>query len=307
LTSDLDDHRLRLAAVEHVTRLGAGGAFTSDQLYAGFVVDGHRVALTNVQRGIFKPAAMRHLLSVKTVFPTQDRKIWYDDQREVHEQIARGEELIDYAFMGSDPQARENRWMREAMEAQVPIIYFLGVAPQRWIAIWPTYIADWSAHDLKARLAFGAPAHSVVSPVVPEAPERRYGLRQVRQRLHQATFREAVLTAYAGRCAFTGLPEPRLLDAAHIIPDADEVLGQPLVSNGIPMSKFHHAAYDANLIGIDPDYTIHISPQLLSMNDGPMFEQGLKALNGARLRLPPRTEDQPDRARLEVRFASFLA
>ena len=38
-----------------------------------------------------------------------------------------------------------------------------------------------------------------------------------RQGLHQASFREAVISAYGGRCALSGLPEPLLLDAAHII------------------------------------------------------------------------------------------
>jgi putative restriction endonuclease len=69
----------------------------------------------------------------------------------------------------------------------------------------------------------------------PAAPERRYALRLVRQRLHQATFREAVLTAYGGRCAISGLPEPRLLDAAHIVDDGNEALGQPVVTNGLPL------------------------------------------------------------------------
>jgi beta-phosphoglucomutase-like phosphatase (HAD superfamily) len=52
--------------------------------------------------------------------------------------------------------------------------------------------------------------------------------------LHQASFRDAVLSAYGGRCAISHLPEPRLLDAAHIVMDADEQLGQPVVSNGLP-------------------------------------------------------------------------
>ena len=29
--------------------------------------------------------------------------------------------------------------------------------------------------------------------------------------------------------------------------------GQPVVPNGLPLSKIHHAAFDANLIGVDPD------------------------------------------------------
>jgi putative restriction endonuclease len=211
---------------------------------------------------------MRYLLSVKTVFPARGRKVWYDDQREVHEQINRGSELVDYAFMGDDPQAADNRWLREARDEQIPILYFPGVAPQRWMAIWPTYIAEWSAIELKARLAFGVPAQVNIDADFPTVPERRYGLRMVRQRLHQSTFREAVLTAYEGRCALTGLPEPRLLDAAHIVPDIDTKFGQPVVTNGLPLSKLHHAAFDANLIGIGPDYRIHISEALLSMNDG---------------------------------------
>jgi len=67
--------------------------------------------------------------------------------------------------------------------------------------------------------------------------ERRNALREVKARLHQASFRDAVLSAYGGRCAISPLPEPRLLDAAHIV-----MLGQPVVSNGLPLTKVHHAA-----------------------------------------------------------------
>ncbi len=247
-----NDTRLRLAAVEHVSRIASGGVLNSEDLRAGFVVDGVRHALINPQRGIFKPAAMSRLLSIRTVFPASGRKVWYDDQREVHAQIAKGDELIDYAFMGDDPEAADNRWMREARNDQTPILYFLDIAPGRYSVIWPTFIADWSTAELKAKLSFGAPLQQSAPQT---APERRYGLRLVRQRLHQATFREAVLAAYDGRCAITGLPETRLLDAAHIIADGDEEFGQPVVSNGLPMSKMHHAAFDANLIGIDSNFS----------------------------------------------------
>jgi putative restriction endonuclease len=36
-----------------------------------------------------------------------------------------------------------------------------------------------------------------------------------------------------------------LLDAAHIIADKSEEFGQPVVPNGIPLSKIHHAAHRA--------------------------------------------------------------
>jgi predicted restriction endonuclease len=59
-----------------------------------------------------------------------------------------------------------------------------------------------------------------------------------------------------------------LLDAAHIVSDNDEQFGQPVIPNGIPLSKIHHAAFDAYLIGIDPDFRLHVSERLLSQNDG---------------------------------------
>jgi putative restriction endonuclease len=101
-------------------------------------------------------------------------------------------------------------------------------------------------------------------------------LRDVKHRLHQLSFREAVSAAYNGRCALPGLPEPLLLDAAHIVADRDALYGQPVVPNGVPLSKIHHAAFDAHLIGIDPDYRVHVSDRLLSLNDGPMARSSLK-------------------------------
>ncbi|WP_247490758.1 HNH endonuclease [Bradyrhizobium sp. 17] len=236
------------------------------------------------------------------MFPNAGGKIWYDDQREVHRQIFDGDETIDYAFMGQNPDAADNRWLREAYENNVAIIYFLGIAPGRYQAFFPTFIAGWDRETLKARVTFGIAPATLDPPA--DRLERRYAVRMVKQRLHQATFREAVITAYDGRCALSGLPEPLLLDAAHIIADGHELLGQPLVTNGIPLSKIHHAAFDAHLIGIDPDFRMHVSGRLLSQNDGPMLD-ALKALNGLKIRLPQRPQDQPDRDRLAQRFALF--
>jgi len=113
------------------------------------------------------------------------------------------------------------------------------------------------------------------------------------------------MTAYNGRCALSGLPESRLLDAAHIVADTEE-LGHAVVPNGIPLSKIHHAAFDAHLIGIDPDFRLHVSPQLMEQHDGPMLD-ALKKLNGGSIHLPARKQDYPDRDRLSQRFARFKA
>lgn len=300
------DTLIRLAAFEQVKQLNeVHDPLTSIDLGAGFQFEGGRIPLINPQRGIFKPRQMHYLLSIRTVFPKRGGKVWYDDQRDVHRQIFASEETVDYAFMGRDPDAADNRWLREAQEKQIPIIYFLGVAPGRYKAMLPAFIVGWDARNLKARVAFGEPDHGGLA--APEtAFERRYALRAVKQRLHQASFREAVISAYGGRCALSRLPEPLLLDAAHIIADKDEDLGQPVVPNGIPLSKIHHAAFDAHLIGIDPDYRLHVSERLLAQRDGPMLE-ALKRLGGEMVHLPERMKDYPDRDRLALRFERFRA
>ena len=306
MTNETTETLMRLAAFEHVRRLSEiHDHLTATELKPGFIFNGERIPLINPQRGIFKPQQMRFLLSIKTVFPKPGGKVWYDDQREVHRQIFEGDETVDYAFMGQDPNAADNRWLREAFENQVPVIYFLGIAPGRYQAMLPTFISGWDAAALKARVAFGVPGQDALFQ--PEnALERRYALRAVKQRLHQASFRAAVITAYNGRCALSGLPEPMLLDAAHIVSDKDEHFGQPVVPNGIPLSKIHHAAFDAHLIGIDPDYRLHVSDRLLVQNDGPMLE-ALKRLDGGTIHLPNRTKDQPDRDRLALRYERFKA
>jgi putative restriction endonuclease len=158
---------------------------------------------------------------------------------------------------------------------------------------------------LTARIAFGEARAAHVPNAAPEAPERRYALRQVKQRLHQASFREGVLAAYGDRCAISNLPGHRLIDAAHIVADGHGELGQPVIRNGIALSKIHQVAFDANLIGIDPEGQVHVSERLLAMHDGPMLEQGLKAFAGRLIPPPRRQIDRPDRDRLAQRFEEF--
>ena len=306
MNSDHTDTQIRMAAFEHVRRLSElHSHLAKEELSPGFTFEGTRIPLINPRRGIFKPRQMRYLLSIKTVYPSSGARVWYDDQREAHRQIFESDEAIDYAFMGKDSNAADNLWLREALENQIPIIYFLGIAPGRYQAIVPTFVSAWDGKALKARIVFGMLDQDQLA--APQSLlERRYALRSVKQRLHQASFREAVVTVYNGRCAFTGLSEQRLLDAAHIISDKNESLGQPVVPNGFPLSKTHHAAFDAHLIGIDPDYRIHVSMRLLGQEDGPMLE-ALKQLDGVGLQLPVRKKDHPDRDRLALRFERFRA
>jgi putative restriction endonuclease len=304
---DQQDHAWRSAAFQHVGLLLAGTTVLSrEAMNTPFFLGGERATLVDPQRGIHKPRVMRHLLSVTTVMPAKGRRIWYADQTSVHREIYTGEAAVKYSFMGNDPEALQNRWLREAAELQIPIIYFLGIKPGLYQPAFPAFVTDWDPAQLNVRIVF-TPALGATNkaPFPSDNEDRRYAMRLVKQRLHQAQFREAVIDAYGGRCAISGLPEPRLLDAAHIMADPNEEFGQPIVPNGLPLSKIHHAAFDANLIGIDPDGVVHLSDRLLAMHDGPLLEHGLKGMAGRRIITPGRPEDCPDKQRLELRFQTF--
>ena len=126
------------------------------------------------------------------------------------------------------------------------------------------------------------------------------------QRLRQQHFRRIVLHAYREQCAICRLRHAELLDAAHILEDRDP-RGEPLISNGLGLCKIHHSAYDANIVGIDPDAIVHVRQDILTEIDGPMLRHGLQEVHGSRLTLPRNDERRPNRDFLAERFDRFRA
>jgi len=93
--------------------------------------------------------------------------------------------------MGQDPNSADDYRLRVVYENQIPIIYFFGIALGHYQAMLPTFISGWDATRLTAKVVFAmAERGQLVAPQ--DAVERRYALRVVKQRLHQAVFREAV-------------------------------------------------------------------------------------------------------------------
>lgn len=62
---------------------------------------------------------------------------------------------------------------------------------------------------------------------------------------------------------------------------------------------------DQSLVGVSPDYTVHVPRRLLEDKDGPMLDL-LKGFHNVSLHMPARERDRPDRERLEPRFKRFL-
>jgi putative restriction endonuclease len=72
------------------------------------------------------------------------------------------------------------------------------------------------------------------------------------------------------------------------------------------LCNIHHGAYDADIIGISPDYTIHVKDSVLATFDGPTLQHSIKEMDGEALRQIPReTASKPDRELLAERFEKF--
>ena len=64
------------------------------------------------------------------------------------------------------------------------------------------------------------------------------------------------------------------------------------------LCRLHHAAFDRLLLGVHPDYVIHVRPDILYEIDGPMLKHGLQGLQGQRILVPSRRVERPDEGRL---------
>ena len=299
----MDDVRVRLAAFQWLQdqiRIH-GEELKADVLRKGFLLSGERVPLMGPS-GIWKPKVLANLpLSITTTWdnPYQDR-VGVD-------------EVFIYSYRSGEHV--QNEYLRRAAQQRIPLIYFHAVAKARYNALFPVLIVykDEAAREIRVQVGdylqpfayanvMGQTALAGVADRGTD-PVRSYLTVQAKVRLHQRVFRERVLTAYSRRCACCGFRHEEMLDAAHIIPDAHEQ-GKPIVPNGLSLCTLHHRAFDHALIGITPDYQIHVRPSLLEEQDGPTLT-GIQGLDGQHMHVPRVEVDRPDRESLDFRYQQF--
>jgi putative restriction endonuclease len=297
------DLAFRLAVFEHVGRLrdANGGVLTAAALNEGIIFQGQRVPMWSQMKGIFRPAILRFPGAALTVFTAYEGP--YDDH------VDPDQSHFVYRYRGTDPDHPDNIAVRLAYELKRPVLYLVGIQPGVYDAIFPCYVTG----DNPAELTFYLMADVADDPRLVGASDsalfearRAYRTVLAKARLHQQQFRYIVLGAYRHQCAMCRLKHTVLLDAAHILPDSDP-RGRAIVTNGLSLCRIHHGAFDVGILGVDPDYKIHLRRDILDEHDGPMLRHGLQEMHGATIHTPRDNAKKPSREFLAERFDHFRA
>lgn len=288
-----DSEQLRAAMFAYVDELiGSGSPYVTRAQLSSFRFDGERFPLIDPSKGIRKPAGWATVLSILSTQTPAERG-GYDDE-------VRNDGSVLYRFMrpaASDATAT-NRALLETMGRGRPILYLIEVATSTYEPVYPVW---FRGREHNAVLVSDVGPTGEYADVV---DLRRYTQVVGKRRLHQEEFRARVLFAYEDRCCICRLGRRGLLDAAHIVDDADP-RGLAIVPNGLAMCRIHHAAYDQYLFGVRPDLTIEVDQDVLRDSDGPMLRHGLQEIAGHRIQVPTSRRAQPDPDRLEWKYERF--
>lgn len=286
---------LRLRIMDWVRdRAELNGGYLHREELLSFRIDGTKLPIIDYSRGIRNPQDFSSTLAIVASVNGP-----YDD-------VESDDGMLHYAYRKGDEWSGDNRKLRHALETRQPLILFRKETPKIYTPVMPVFVVDDRPEERAFIIALDESFTFVPDLAHLSDEQRRYARRLAKQRLHQPAFRTRVLVAYQTRCAICRIRHGALLDAAHIVPDTDD-RGVPTVPNGLALCKIHHAAYDANFLGVSPDYQVQIAQRLLDETDGPMLKHGLQEMHGRQLALPERRKDRPARDLLDLRHRRFLA
>ncbi|MBV0933332.1 HNH endonuclease [Marinobacterium weihaiense] len=162
-------------------------------------------------------------------------------------------------------------------------------------AIWDEFHADWEglvleSERIRATLGGQPPVPPTTQPAEGDFSGNTRS-QVVQQRIKQAFFRRAVLSSYQQRCCITGLAEPKLLIASHIVPWSQDTANRLNPSNGLCLSALHDRAFDQGLITLDEDWRVVLSQPLKQPSEA--MQHLFQNVEGRPIELPEKFRPDP--------------
>jgi hypothetical protein len=157
-----------------------------------------------------------------------------------------------------------------------------GAAMDR--VVWDEMFGRWDelAAASPLRVEDESPRFGSPSTIGTEVPALR------KERRGQAFFRNAVLSSYRGRCCITGIEEPALLRASHIIPWSKSPGERLNPMNGLALNALHDAAFDSGFMTIDESHRVILSSGLKDAVPERIFADFFSRFAGTKISEPER-------------------
>lgn len=287
--------------VEHEDEIGARPWRVGGQS----VVPGVSIPIV-AQRGIHQPSGWKVALSI-----TATRTSIYLDGKP--ERVDRETWVLPYkAHEGGDGMGLESRWNQALFRnhrERIPVGVFvpeggqyrnLGLAMvESFDPGTATFLLRGAVRYTQAAGTWTLPEDSsdiVGSLLIAEEAEDLRILAQVRCRVSQDKFRDALMKAYGGRCAATGYDAADALQGAHIL--AYSGRSSQLTENGLLLRADIHLLFDRHLLSVHPEHrVIRLGSRLRST--------AYAGLEGRSLDRPEKDSDVPAANRLAVHWAVF--
>jgi hypothetical protein len=205
----------------------------------------------------------------------------------------------------------ENGWLRYASATANGEIWVAGASPRGpwFLSVSHPGVADEMASETAAAEGPGVkslefPSLSLLYAAIarayqlgvslPDAPLQEFrkqtvGLprtteteRLTVQRIGQDVFRKSLLAYWNNRCPMTGITEPSLLRASHIVPwaECDDDAHRLDVHNGLLLSALWDAAFDAGKVSFTDNGEVLLHPTLGAIERGLILSNASPRLIG---------------------------
>ncbi|MFH1717059.1 MAG: HNH endonuclease [Planctomycetota bacterium] len=138
--------------------------------------------------------------------------------------------------------------------------------------VWDEFNGDWNrlvleAERLRAELGSRTEQESEADTdfSIPQGASERETIRKTR--IHQAFFREAILSSYEDTCCITGLRIKECLVASHIVPWSISEQHRTDPRNGLCLSATFDRLFDRGLIAVTSELDVFVSARLRKAGD----------------------------------------
>jgi hypothetical protein len=158
--------------------------------------------------------------------------------------------------------------------------------------LWNEIHANWEKFAVALKNATDEIFQEKESPADADDHTGEERVVQASVRIGQAFFRQTLLNAYEGKCCITGLSEPRLLVASHIIPWSCDKKNRLNPRNGLLLSALHDKAFDLGIITINENMTVRVSKKLSSKDS--YMKESILNYNGKPINVPNKFHPDPE-------------